>query len=243
VADRVPQEETERYRTANTALVALASGDLAALWRSLDLSRPTAARNALLEAVPLLTTVHGESAAVIAADWYDEMRALQRIPGRFRARMAPPVPVEVVESRVRYGARHLFTETPDQTLRFLDNATSEYVLQPGRDTIQQSAVADPRAVGWHRETRPSQSYASGCGFCQMLAGRGGVYKWESAPFAAHGNCQCVAVPSWDADAEEVPVSAYVASRRTAQMSAAEKARHNAYLRDYVNAYFPTTRTR
>jgi len=230
---RVPGAEIERYRLANTSLVELLRGDLATVWRSLDLSRPRAARNVLLEAVPTLTTVHGESAAVIAADWFDEVRALLDVPGSFRAQMAPTVPVEVVEARVRYGARHLFTDTPDQMLPFLETSTSEYVLQPGRDTIQQSSVKDPRAAGWHRETRPTQSYADGCGFCRMLAGRGGVYKWETAPFAAHGGCSCLAVPSWDHNAEEVPVSAYEASRHTVGMTDAQRAEHNRAIRDWI----------
>src|SRR5690606_5733677 len=67
--------------------------------------------------------------------------------------------------------------------------------------------------GWHRETRGSRSYPSGCKFCQMLASRGDVYKKATARFAAHAGCNCVAVPSWDANAPEVPAGAYVASER------------------------------
>lgn len=230
--------EIERFRRANLGILSLVERDLDSFWQTLDLSRPDVARDALLEFVPTLTTLYGEPAALIAADWYDELRAAEGVPGRFRATMAAPFPAEYVQQRVRYGAGHLFTDAPDQTLQFLRTAVSEYVLQPGRDTVQRSAVQDPRASGWHRETRPTASYPSGCGFCRLLAGRGGVYKWDAAPFAAHGGCMCVAVPSWDPNAEEVPAIAYSASVRKANMSDEQRAQNSAQLRAYINAYFP-----
>lgn len=235
--------EVERFRKANLGILSMVERDLNAFWSTLDLSRPDMARDALLEYVPALTTLYGEPAALIAADWYDELRAAERIPGRYRATMAAPFPAEYVRKRVKYGAGHLFTDSPNQMLPFLRTALSEYVLQPGRDTVQRSAIADPRASGWHRETRPTESYPNGCSFCQMLAGRGGVYKWETAPFAAHGGCMCVAVPSWDANAKEVPVDAYVASVRTSNMSPEDRDEYRRRAGDYANAYYPTTRNR
>jgi hypothetical protein len=184
----------------------------------------------LLEFVPVLTSTYGDAAATVAADWYDDVRASEGVRGRFAATLADPFPAEAVEARVRFGASHLFTATPALMLPFLSGAVDEYVLQPGRDTIQRSAVADPAASGWHR-----QASAGACNFCRMLAGRGGVYRQETAAFAAHGNCGCVAVPSWDADAPEVPVEAYVASERTSRMSPEQKERHTARVREYLAA--------
>lgn len=218
-------------RDANATIEALALARLRDFWASLPLTRPEVARDALLEFVPVLTTEFGDMAAVVAADWYDELRATEGIPGEFRAVMAASYPAVYVEQRVRYGARHLFTDAPGQMLDFLDGAVQGYVLQPGRDTIQLSSVRDPKAAGWHRETRASSSFASGCGFCQVLAGRGGVYKWDAAPFAAHDDCHCVAVPSWDANAPEVPADAYAASVRTKGMTPEERDRHFSQIRD------------
>jgi len=226
-------------REANGAIETLVLGYLRDFWASLDLSRPEAARNALLEFVPVLTAEYGGLAAATAADWYDNLRASERVPGQFRAVLAEPMPAQYVEQRVRYGARHLFTDTPGQMLNFLDGAVQEYTLQPGRDTVRESSLADPQAVGWHRETRPSQSFVSGCRFCRMLAGRpGDVYKRATAVFAAHGDCKCVAVPSWDADAQEVPVEVYKASERTSKMTAEQKAEHNRAIREYLDTHFP-----
>jgi hypothetical protein len=66
-------------------------------------------------------------------------------------------------------------------------AASRMVLDGGRETITRSAIADPRARGWARvtSTRP-------CSFCEMLAGRGAVYKEDTADFQAHDHCACSA---------------------------------------------------
>ena len=195
-------------RQAQAGVWEYASSDVESLFRSLDLGNPKRSRDVLLREVPQLTSVYGEQTAVLAADWYDELRYLEGVPGRYRASMAEPFPEAFVKKRIRYGAGHLFTPTPEQMLPFLLDAVQEYVLQPGRDTIQRAAVNDPQAAGWQRVTSPGA-----CDFCRMLAGRGGVFKRATATFAAHGNCNCSAAPSWDKSAKEVPVSAYVASER------------------------------
>lgn len=220
-------------RAANAGLVRLATRDLRAFWATLNLDRPEAARDALLRFMPELTARYGEAAAVVAADFYDDLRATEAVRPGFRARMADPVPTAAVQQRTRFGAQHLFTENPAQTLAFLTSATTKYVLRPGWDTLTESAKADPAAVGWHRETRPGA-----CRFCRLLAGRGAVYKQSTATFAAHDDCGCVAVPSWDANAPEVPAVAYMASQRTSRMTEAQKALHNARLRRALDEYVP-----
>lgn len=230
-------------RAANAGLVRLATRDLQAFWASLNLDRPEAARDALLRFMPELTARYGEAAAVVAADFYDDLREAEAVRPGFRARMADPVPADVVQQRTRFGAQHLFTENPGQTLVFLTGAATKYVLQPGRLTIVESALADPAAAGWHRETRPSRTYASGCGFCRMLATRGAVYKRATATFAPHDDCKCVALPSWDANAPEVSADQYRASERMDALRARAAAgdasaqrqldAHRARVRDWI----------
>lgn len=216
-------------RTANRELVRRVERDLNGFWASLDLSRPERVRDELLRFVPALTTTYGEAAAVVAADWYDAVRAADGVAGRFTASLADPFPVEFVQSRVRFGAGHLFTDAPVQALAFLAGVVQEYALQPGRDTVSRSALADPAASGWERRA----TGATTCRFCRLLIGRGGVYRKESASFAAHGGCDCLAVPSWDPGAPEVPASAYVASERTSRMSPEQHERHTARVREYM----------
>lgn len=209
-------------------LVRYATRDLRRFWSTLDKERPKATRDALLRFTPALTDQYGAMSAALSADWYDEVRGGAAVQGSFRARPAGLVPVEAVESRVRFGAQHLFTLTPEQTLAFLADAATEYVLQPGRDTIATNTTRDPRASGWQRIAS-----ANACGFCRMLEGRGGVYKEASADFAAHGNCNCTAAPSWDPDAPEVPARAYEASQTTSGMSDEQREAHNRRIREYI----------
>ncbi|MCG7284972.1 hypothetical protein MHY85_03165 [Cellulomonas sp. ACRRI] len=222
-------EEVARYRSQQAGIAALVKRDLTAFWNSLDLNRPEAARDALLRFMPSLVTEYGETAASVAADWYDDMRFSEGVPGRFRAEMADAVADALVESQVRFGAQHLFTDTPTGTLDFLTLAVTKYALYPGRATIARSANLDPAASGWQRVARPGA-----CKFCRMLAGRGGVYKEATAHFASHGDCGCAAVPSWDRDAPEVDVRAYVASERTSRMSPEQRERHNARVRAFLD---------
>lgn len=202
------QAEAQRYRLASIELGDLLERDLTDLWRSLDLSQPEAVRDELLRTVPALTTQYGVASASLAADWYDGLRVTEGVSGRFASTMAAPAPIGAVEGSVRYAASHLFTDTPDGTLILLGGAVRRHALQAGRDTIRRAAAADPESVGWQRVVR-----SGACGFCRLLAGRGGVYKRGTVAFAAHDNCTCAAVPSWDPDAPEVPVEAYQASER------------------------------
>ena len=220
--------ELVEFQQAQVGLVQLASDDLRTFWDGLDVGNGVATRASLMEFMPALTTHYGELAAALAADWYDDLRSRERLKVTFAAIMADALPAEQIRAQVGYATwTHLFTDHPDGTLvRLLDDLGKD-VLMPGWDTIVGSTNADPDAVGWHRETRPSRSYTSGCGFCQLLAGRGGVYKRSTAPFAAHGSCKCVAYPSWDADAEEVPVDAYVMSSRY------RTGRDHSQLRSYI----------
>lgn len=224
----VPRQQVQRLRVANRALAVRMQRELGAAWRGLDLGRPAAARDELLRVAPVLTTRFGVMSAALSAEWYDEARDVASVGGSFRARPADPVAPQIVQSRTRFGAQHLFTLNQEQTLAFLGTALTEYALQPGRDTITQNTMRDPRAAGWERSVS-----ANACDFCVMLSGRGGVYKEATAGFAAHGHCNCTASPSWDRNAPEVPVSAYVASERTDRMSEDERERHNERVREYV----------
>src|SRR5665647_1042983 len=233
--------DTERLRLAQEGVRALLLRDLDAFWSSLNLGDAARTRDALLKYVPLLVKQYGESAAVVAADWYDEVRAAEAIPGRFRASMMPSPYQDAAEPTARRAAGALFTDRPTDALMSLESAVGKYALAAGRSTIATSSTRDPQASGWHREVR-----SGGCDFCKMLAGRGGVYKESTVHFAAHGHCNCAASPSWDANAPEVDVSIYKASERTTALrnrasagdaSAAQQlADHNALIHRAIDMY-------
>src|SRR5690625_3020852 len=94
--------DIDEFYAAQNALSARAVRDLRDFWDGLDLDQPKVAKQQLVTAVPVLTTAYGEASAVLAADWYDDMRLTERAPGRFRALMAASFPVEYVARRVDY---------------------------------------------------------------------------------------------------------------------------------------------
>lgn len=228
--------DVEALRAQFAAASTLATSDVRGFFGSLNLNRPEATRNALLEFVPAVAAQYGDATALVAADFYDEQRDLAGVRGSYRASMAETVPAEFVQESVRFHASHLFTDTPAAMLAPLLLVTDRNVKQPGRDTIQIASIEDPQATGWHRQPRPTESYANGCGFCRMLAGRGGVYRKQTAHFGAHGDCNCVALPSWDANATEVPAEVYRASERTSAMTDAQRERHRANIREWIAAH-------
>lgn len=131
---------------------------------------------------------------------------------------------------MRRASGTLFDDVPDlaAVMKTVSSNAGKYVLGASRETIKTNVFRDDKADGWKRVTR-----AASCDFCKMLAGRGGVYKRETAFFASHYDCNCAAVPSFDPTAEEVDVEVYRASVRTTNMSEAEKAAHNARIRAYI----------
>lgn len=238
----VSSADAQRLRQAQIAVRRLAERDLTAFFGSLNLARPEAARDALLEYVPFLVQQYGESAAAVAADWYDEVRAAESVPGRFRA-LAQPSPYQsAVEDTVRRAAGSLFTDSPAATLTALTATSGKYVIAASRQTIAYSSDRDPRARGWRRVTRPGS-----CGFCRMLAGReGAVYTRQSVHFASHDDCNCASVPSWDPNAPEVDVPQYEGSLRTTalrlrasagdQSAARQLEQHNALVQRAIGEY-------
>lgn len=229
----VGQTQVAQLKNAQVGILAMLGADLQTFMESLDLDKPEAVRDALFEYWPLLVAQYGEAGAAAAADWYDDVRADTGVPGSYRARVAEPVPADVVEASVRYSAAHLFTATPGLVVPSLLDSGSKQVLLPARMTIVGATRRDPRAAGWQRVTR-----AGSCKFCRFLAQRGAVYKEHEdvADFASHGNCNCAVVPSWDKNAPEVDVHAYVASRRTSKMSPEQRERHTAKVRMYLKAF-------
>lgn len=201
----------------------------------MDLFRdPFAVRDALDDFLPELIGGYGDASALLAADFYDMLRDVPPSAATFRAVMAdPPLDLEQFHGTSSWAVGPLLGETPDggKALSRISGAVTRLVLEPNRETIVRSVAADKQAVGWQRNVR-----AEACKFCRMLAARGGVYKRETALVAAHDNCQCAAVPSWDQSAKEVPAYAYVASKRTAAMSPAQRERHRAQIRDYLADY-------
>lgn len=213
----------------NNATVAGIPGELRALRSSLRNASPEVTRDALLDLAPAIVDRHGQVIAAGSAEWYEQVRRSQ-VGGTFAATMAAPPAADVVRQNVRYFAGALFLDSRVSPFESLVGPLTRHVMDVSRETIRGNTIRDTRAAGWQRIAQPS-----GCDFCVMLAQRGAVYKRKTADFASHDNCRCRTSPSWDRDAPEVDVRAYEASQRTAGMSPAQKARHNARAREWMES--------
>lgn len=199
--------QANEIRRIQSSISAMATADLKEIFRLIEGLEPEAARALVAELLPGVAQTYGDVAAVAAGEWFEDLRVREVGTGR-PAALASPVPTEQVTQSTRFAAQHLFTDRPDLMEKYLAGQLAKWVATPSRETIIGSIDADPIGYGWQRVVRPD-----GCGFCRMLADRGGVYTRKSVWFAAHANCNCGAVPSWDPSLPEVDVKAYEASKR------------------------------
>jgi len=183
---------TAAHRRDLAELTGLAQNDLTLIWAKFNTA--TAARDGLIELLPRLVAIYGSAAATLGADWYDEMRAAAKVKGRFRA-----IPAELpdqgrTDALARWGVTPLFAAEPnyDMALGMVEGGLQRIISNADRETVTDSAIADPQAVGWQR------TGGGECAFCQMLIDRGAVYSEASASFDSHDHCKCSAEPNFDA---------------------------------------------
>lgn len=185
------RREVEALNRGLEMVSSAARRDLVALFSRLDLSNPAAARDALLEAVPLISDRYGQAAATLACDWYEMLRRDAGLPDSFRARPADTYPSEAVAARVRSAAGHLFDGDLRDALDSLATSLDKYVKQPARDTVTSNAARDK---AWSPGVARVPMGSDPCDFCLMLASRGAVYASEDTAGKTkkyHGNCNCV----------------------------------------------------
>lgn len=193
----VSRELIEQHRAASSDLSELVAAELAAYFAALDLSRPEAARDALLEFMPLLVAEYGQVAEALAMEWYDQLRLESEDPGSYLAAIPPTAAVaaEQITKTVRFLARQLWTPNPASMLSGLSYSADKYVKQYGRDTVAWNA--DREGVRFARVP----TGATTCAWCLTLASRDAIYlSKESAGDIGsgygdgfHGFCDCEVV--------------------------------------------------
>lgn len=188
------RQSVESLRTANKGVVRLIQRDLAALWGSLDLTKPDVSRDMLLAVTPGLVAKYGRIAGTVAADWYDTERAQAKVRRKYRAVPASPVPDVAVISTVRRTAGALFTDEPALMFNAISQVFGSYAIQPSRSTISFNAGKDH--ARWARIPTGTKT----CAFCLVLASRGFSYGSEESagldPNTYHSECDCIPTPDW-----------------------------------------------
>lgn len=210
-------------RSSVQTLTGYAESDLRAVWQ--QITTPDAARPVLMETIPALVGDYSDAAAVVSAEWYDEHRAELNVKGSYHADIPPASPAGA-EALAGWGASLVTGPEIDWDAAFVRvlGGLERRIANASRDTITTNTYRDPQALGWQRVAR-----VNGCGFCQMLAGRGVVYRSEgTADFASHDHCHCSAAPAFGG--RPVPVKPYTPSGRT--ITDADRARVRAWLANH-----------
>lgn len=189
-------------------------------------ANPDTTKTALLAAAPEIVAYYSDGTAALAADHYDDLRAAADPPRRYVAEPVVNLRPEKVEVGVLWAVGPLYQEQPDLdlTLTRVSEVIQLETARPFRHTITTNTHRDPSAQGWRRIAE------GGCKFCRMLAGRGAVYKADTARFASHPHCNCSAAPVFDGQpGPEADAMQYVASKRTRSPSEKQA------LRDFLAA--------
>lgn len=183
-------------------------------------------RDALMDTLPAVAATHGDAAAALAMDYYDEARAVAAARGAFVIEPAAAPAESRLHALVRWGVTPLFGPEPDMTATVgrIVGGLQRTVLDVSRETIADNSLRDPAASGWSRVARPDA-----CAFCRMLVDRGAVYSSTSVGFKSHDNCHCAAAVKF-VDGREVSPVAYQVSRNR-NMTPADRARVRKYLRE------------
>lgn len=196
-------EETRRALTLVTT--AAVSDATALLAGSAD-----QVRLALTDAAPAIVAYYSDGSAALAADHYDDLRDIANPPKLYVAEPVVNLREEKIRTGVLWSVQPLYQPEPDQVLAAsrLAEVIQYETARPFRDTVTTNTRRDPSARGWQRIS------SGGCRFCRMLAGRGAVYKAETARFASHPHCGCTAAPVFEGQpGEEATAIQYVASQR------------------------------
>lgn len=158
----------------------------------------------LHDTMPALLERYRLTAASISADLYDLERQAVGARGLFSA-IVPDLGDGGANELVGWATSK--ARTPESLSELLQGGMDRRIWQAARSVYMTSAVSDPAARGWQRETD-----GDACGFCVMLASRGTVYSEASADFSSHDHCGCTAVAAWNG--LEKPVKPYEPSKRS-----------------------------
>lgn len=226
----------QRHRAQQLLLRKQTVAQMQALWPALDWTRLDATYPAFAVQVARQVQQNRQTSSGLAASYLRAFRKASGVPGEVKAVFAEPLIVpqfntSLASTSIVALKRSAAAGIPANVA--LSNALTEFtgsmirlVLNGGRETSLATMRADSAVEKWQRVLG-----GGGCGFCQMLAGRGAVYKEETADFAAHDHCACSVAPIYGGSGKSV--KQYTPSAR--DIKPADRARVRQWLADHPNA--------
>jgi hypothetical protein len=209
----IPRSYIDNFTEAINALSDDAKAKLA---KALERVDDTVTYDALVEIMETLLSPYTDSAAAVAATFYDGLREWYGIDDGFYATsegVRVPYITEGTVSKVMDG-NNVAVLTEDMQAALLDQIDYE-VRRTANLTIERNARLDPRKPKYARVPSVTPSVydpwskkrgvthnkflaeTGTCMFCTMLASRGFAYHTAETASHAHPDCDCRIVPSWD----------------------------------------------
>lgn len=193
----VTREDTNRLAAANKKISDSAQQAAQGVLQKIASASTEDARIALIdELIPEVASQYSEQIAMVAAKWYEEVRAdaLPDVDDGFEALLAQTYSKKAIVEEIHdhiLSNRNKFDEA-------IVDAMDRWIKIPGRATIAENCKRDPKKPRYALVPQGKT-----CAFCTMLAGRGFVYKSEKTAHKMHNHCDCVACPEWDANPNKI----------------------------------------
>lgn len=171
--------------------------DFLQAWDGAALLDEDTATGLLKDVASSIVARESEAVGMAAAEFYDELRALEVEADGF---MAEPVSADF--GRVQEAAENLLTRYAESeearriVFNALKNAISGWISNAEKETIAENAKRDKKKALY--AFVPS---SSPCAFCAVMASRGLMANRKAKQYGRarmHDNCSCLAVPAWHA---------------------------------------------
>lgn len=171
--------------------------DFLQAWDGAALLDEDTATGLLKDVASSIVARESEAVGLAAAEFYDELRALELAEDGFAAE-----PVSADFERVQEAAENLLTRYAESeearrlVFNALKNAISGWIANAERETIAENAKRDNKKALY--AFVPS---SSPCAFCAVMASRGLMNNRKAKEYGRarmHDNCSCLAVPAWTA---------------------------------------------
>lgn len=194
---------TQRHRAQQLLLRRATQQQVANAWPALEWADLDGTYPRLAVQLAAVVKVNRQTSSGLSAAYVREMRRQAKVAGSFAPDLAPSLVVDQFQASLHStsvahakaaASRGVLPEVAMRNaLTEASGAMARLVLEAGRNTIVQTVQRDAHASGWQRVLG-----GAGCDFCQMLAGRGDVYREETVDFEAHDHCGCTAEPIYRA---------------------------------------------
>lgn len=197
MAGDVKRSWIQSYSDAISKLSDAAQSEMMAAIEKIDFTDIAAARDAVISVFERYMPSYMEASATVAAEFYDMVRAQSVgkpigavLDYRYSQAADSEAVRALIESVVDSGTTDVFFEK-------LRGRIDSEMKRAAYDTTIYNVRKDPAKPRFARVPMATASYANGCPFCQMLAGRGAAYySKESAGEGDHwhAGCACKVVP-------------------------------------------------